>query len=69
MCRKVAIYRSDLLPISETFIRDQASALTDWQPTLIGRREVPKGLATPKVERVIIPEASIRPLRTLRYWA
>lgn len=69
MCRKVAIYRSDLLPISETFIRDQASALTDWQPTLIGRREVPEGLATPKVERVIIPEAGIRPLRTLRYWA
>lgn len=68
MCRKVAIYRSDLLPISETFIRDQASALTDWQPTLIGRREVPEGLATPKVERVIIPEAGSRPMRTLRYW-
>lgn len=69
MAHKVAVYRADLLHISETFIRDQASALTQWAPTLVGRREVPGGLATPKVDRVIVPESNLRTLRTLRYWA
>ena len=68
MRRKVAIYRADLLPISETFIRDQASALIEWQPTLIGRREVPGGLVTSKIQRVIIPEAGSRLMRTWCYW-
>lgn len=33
---RVAIYRSTLLPLSETFIRDQAKSLVRWQPTLFG---------------------------------
>jgi len=33
---RVAIYRSPMLPLSETFIRDQAQALTRWQATLVG---------------------------------
>jgi glycosyltransferase involved in cell wall biosynthesis len=38
---RVAIYRTQLLPLSETFVRDQALALRRWTPTLVGEREVP----------------------------
>jgi glycosyltransferase involved in cell wall biosynthesis len=34
--RRVAVYRSPVLPLSETFIRDQVSALTRWRATLVG---------------------------------
>jgi glycosyltransferase involved in cell wall biosynthesis len=34
----VAIYRTQLLPFSETFIRDQALALRRWRPVLVGER-------------------------------
>jgi glycosyltransferase involved in cell wall biosynthesis len=36
----VAIYRTQILPISETFVRDQALALRRWRPVLVGEREV-----------------------------
>ena len=46
----VAIYRTQLLPLSETFVRDQALTLRRWQPILIGEREIHSlplmGLAT-----------------------
>lgn len=38
--RRVAIYRSHLLPRSETFVRDQALALSRWSPVLVGERVV-----------------------------
>jgi glycosyltransferase involved in cell wall biosynthesis len=38
--RRVAIYRTQILPLSETFVRDQALALRRWQPVLVGEREV-----------------------------
>jgi glycosyltransferase involved in cell wall biosynthesis len=38
---RVAIYRTQLLPLSETFVRDQALALRRWKPMLVGEREVP----------------------------
>ena len=66
--RRVAILRSELLPISETFIRDQARALTSWKPILIGRKNIPGGLETPGIQREIVPEANGRLLRALRYW-
>ena len=34
--RRVAVYRSALLPPSETFVRAQASALRRWTPVLVG---------------------------------
>ncbi|WP_045007835.1 glycosyltransferase [Bradyrhizobium sp. LTSP857] len=34
----VLIYRNELLAASETFIRDQALALRDWRPVLVGRK-------------------------------
>ncbi|MEJ5989473.1 glycosyltransferase [Ramlibacter sp. PS3R-8] len=52
--KRVAIFRASLLPISETFIRDQAAALGTWEPVLVGLWEVPDGLETPKVPREIV---------------
>ena len=42
---KVAIWRSTLLPASETFVRSQANALTRWQPTLVGAIKVRSTIA------------------------
>jgi colanic acid/amylovoran biosynthesis glycosyltransferase len=42
---RVAIWRSTLLPASETFVRRQADALTRWQPTLVGAVKVDSHLA------------------------
>lgn len=36
----VAIYRTQILPISETFVRDQACALRRWRPVLTGERTI-----------------------------
>lgn len=38
--RRVAIYRTQILPLSETFVRDQALALRRWRPILVGEREI-----------------------------
>ena len=38
--RLVAIYRTQILPLSETFVRDQALALRRWHPVLVGERQV-----------------------------
>lgn len=38
--RCVAIYRTQILPLSETFVRDQALALTRWRPVLVGERQI-----------------------------
>jgi glycosyltransferase involved in cell wall biosynthesis len=41
---RVVIYRNALLPASETFIRDQAKALRNWAPKLVGNFTVSNGL-------------------------
>ncbi len=38
---RVVIYRDRLLPFSETFILNQADALSEYEPVLVGRRRVP----------------------------
>jgi glycosyltransferase involved in cell wall biosynthesis len=38
--RRVAIYRTQILPLSETFVRDQALALRRWRAVLVGEREI-----------------------------
>lgn len=38
--RIVAIYRTQILPLSETFVRDQALALRNWKPVLVGERQI-----------------------------
>lgn len=65
---RVAVLRSQLLPISETFIRDQVSSLKDWTPILVGRQTIQDGLETPGIQRLIVPESGGRLTRALRYW-
>ncbi|AQU88454.1 colanic acid biosynthesis glycosyl transferase [Komagataeibacter nataicola] len=36
----VAIYRTQILPLSETFVRDQARGLRRWRPVLLGERTI-----------------------------
>lgn len=36
--KKVLVYKSDLLPYSETFIREQVRACKTWHPVLVGAR-------------------------------
>lgn len=43
----VAVFRGQLLPGSETFIRDQADALTSWRPVAVGALRVDSPLARP----------------------
>ena len=66
--KRVAILRTDLLPISETFVRDQVAALSGWQPVLVGRREVEGGLETPGIPREIVPETSSPVMSAMRFW-
>jgi glycosyltransferase involved in cell wall biosynthesis len=70
--RKVAIFRSDLLPYSETFIRDQALALRRWRPIMIGHRRVPNGLVLDEPEIHLLARSRQGQfsgmLETLRYW-
>lgn len=65
---RVAVFRANLLPISETFIRDQVSAMRSWTPILIGRENVKGGLETPGIPREIVPEPGNRLVRALRFW-
>ena len=43
--KKVLIYRSQLLPYSETFIKEQVLSLENWQAVLVGETQVEKGLS------------------------
>lgn len=52
--KRVAIFRSSLLPISETFIRDQLRALVSWEPILAGFWETDPCLPTPGIPREIV---------------
>lgn len=52
--KRVAIFRASLLPISETFIRDQVAALSAWEPVLLGLWETEEPLATPGIRREIV---------------
>lgn len=64
---RVLIYRSELLPKSETFIREQASALTGWTPIFVGERELAQGLDLSLFQRhTTLPPPSGR-LRKLLY--
>lgn len=66
--RRVAIYRTSLLPGSETFIRDQAMALNRWEPVLVGRRALANGLDLTGLHTEIVPYDSGLPGRLFRQW-
>lgn len=54
---RVLIYRSDLLPVSETFILEQAEALRQFQPIYAGLRHAPSSLA-PAHRSIILTSSS-----------
>jgi glycosyltransferase involved in cell wall biosynthesis len=38
--KTVLVYRNELLPVSETFIKEQVLALEDWRAVLVGRKRL-----------------------------
>jgi glycosyltransferase involved in cell wall biosynthesis len=54
---RVLLFRSELLPVSETFICGQAAALRRYEPWFAGLKRVPGGLALDEA-RVIATEAN-----------
>jgi glycosyltransferase involved in cell wall biosynthesis len=62
---RVVIHRNLLLARSETFIRDQAIALTRWEPVLTGKRRVDDGLPLDELNVRILPRQHTRLGRNL----
>lgn len=52
---RVVIFRRDLLPWSETFIREQALALQSWRPILVGEHRVENGLPLDQLDARLLP--------------
>ncbi len=59
--RRVLIYRSVLLPYSETFIVNQAESVPGYVPMYVGHRRVP-GVATP-AERTLVNDGRLEKAR------
>lgn len=55
---RVAVYRKDLLPISEPFIRDQVSAYMRFEPLLIGQKTVTGGVPLHDVRHLTLQPAT-----------
>jgi glycosyltransferase involved in cell wall biosynthesis len=72
MKHKVLVYKPDLLPYSETFIKEQVLAYRSWQGALVGHRRVPNGLPLNGVEiRLLLgdpPSRGEKWLWRLRRW-
>lgn len=64
--RSVLIYRDDLLPHSETFIRAQATGLRRYWPLFTGLRDVESSLVS-EYARIVAEHTSLIP-RSLRNW-
>lgn len=56
--KRVAVFRSSLLPVSETFVRDQVRALRNWEPVLVGFREISARLALDDVQHQVLPRGT-----------
>lgn len=56
--RRVAVFRNDILPLSQTFIRAQIASLRDWHAILVGQRRVADGLHLDGIDISIIPPAA-----------
>jgi len=57
--RTALIFRSELLPISETFIRSQADSLTEFRPRYAGIQRAANGLPIPGDSILVMRDASI----------
>ncbi|MBU1193833.1 MAG: glycosyltransferase [Proteobacteria bacterium] len=55
---KVLIFKSNLLPISETFIREQAIHLKNWKPILVGYNRVVNGLDLDGLDIILLKSAN-----------
>lgn len=53
--KKVIVFRSELLPRSETFILEQARALVGWLPILVGYGRATDGLEIDGIEVCMLP--------------
>lgn len=62
----VLIYRSDLLPASETFVAAQAHALLRFSPCFVGLRHIRHGLELDAIERVVLTHSDSLPDRLRR---
>ncbi|MEV6969362.1 glycosyltransferase [Hamadaea sp. NPDC051192] len=58
MSGSVLIWRSSMLPASETFVRAQGLALTSWQPTFGGAVKVESPVAADS-DLIVFPETSV----------
>jgi len=58
--RRVLVWRNKILPYSETFIRDQAEAMTRWTPVVAGLHSVAPGI-TPQTESWVVTPSGRRP--------
>jgi glycosyltransferase involved in cell wall biosynthesis len=57
--KTVLVYRNELLPISETFIKEQILALKDWRAVLVGRRLLHQLTLDDLDVRVVDPQRTI----------
>lgn len=64
--RRVAIYRSSLLPASETFVLAQARALRRWEPLLFGHARATPSLSLDNLASTVLCDPSTRRGRVLK---
>lgn len=65
--RRVIVFAQDLLPISETFIREQVRTLKTWQPILVGERLTPDGLPLASLNHCLLCPVNESKLRRWTY--
>ena len=72
MKNKVLVYKPDLLPYSETFIKEQMLSYRSWHGVLVGHRRIPHGLPLDGLDvRLLLndpPGRGVERLWRLRRW-
>jgi glycosyltransferase involved in cell wall biosynthesis len=63
--RTVLVVRSELLPYSETFVKQQILAYSHWKPILVGLRRIP-GVPVEELDVRLLPVAKSLPQRAYR---
>jgi glycosyltransferase involved in cell wall biosynthesis len=63
--KTVLVVRSELLPYSETFVKEQAQAYRDWKPVLVGQKRIP-GLPVEDMDIQLLPSTTSLPGRAYR---
>jgi glycosyltransferase involved in cell wall biosynthesis len=63
--KTVLVVRSELLPYSETFVKEQALAYTGWRPVFVGLKRIP-GLPVEDLNIRLLPSTTSLPGRAYR---